>query len=185
MGCTANIIIKDIIHIFASFCKIICILLMGWRNREHCLCRKNGIFLLKCYMDEIHLTHWGWDRMTTIFWKAVSLMKMYEFQLKFHSLFFRVELIIFHHCCWQLLATSFLWKQVHKMYWPWHYSQGNRIDQERKTTNVVWETQCWARIYSAGLFIKTHKQLSFLYFFIHTRTRLPSECQRNFFFQKG
>ena len=98
MGCTANIIIKDIIHIFASFCKIMCIFLMGWHNRECCLYRKNGIFLLKCSMDEIHLIHWGWDRMTTIFWKAVSWMKMYEFQLKFHSLFLRVELIIFHHC---------------------------------------------------------------------------------------
>ena len=34
MGCTANIIIKDVIHIFASISKIMRILLMGRRNRE-------------------------------------------------------------------------------------------------------------------------------------------------------
>ena len=34
MGRTANIIIKDVIHIFASISKIIRILLMGRRNRE-------------------------------------------------------------------------------------------------------------------------------------------------------
>ena len=34
VGCTANIIIKDVIHIFASISKTMCILLMGRRNRE-------------------------------------------------------------------------------------------------------------------------------------------------------
>ena len=34
MGRTANIIIKDVIHIFASISKIMRILLMGRRNRE-------------------------------------------------------------------------------------------------------------------------------------------------------
>ena len=34
MGCTANIIIKDVIYVFASISKIMRILLMGWRNRE-------------------------------------------------------------------------------------------------------------------------------------------------------
>ena len=34
---TANMIIKDVIHIFASISKIMRILLMGWRNRERCL----------------------------------------------------------------------------------------------------------------------------------------------------
>ena len=36
MGRTANIIIKDVIHIFASISKIMRILLMGRRNRERC-----------------------------------------------------------------------------------------------------------------------------------------------------
>ena len=36
MGCTANIIIKDVINIFASISKIMCFLLMGRRNRERC-----------------------------------------------------------------------------------------------------------------------------------------------------
>ena len=34
MGRTANIIIKDIIHVFASISKIMRILLMGRRNRK-------------------------------------------------------------------------------------------------------------------------------------------------------
>ena len=37
MGRTANIIIKDVIHIFASISKIMRILLMGRRNRERCI----------------------------------------------------------------------------------------------------------------------------------------------------
>ena len=37
MGRTANIIIKDIIHIFASICENVHILLMGRRYRERCL----------------------------------------------------------------------------------------------------------------------------------------------------
>ena len=36
MGRTANIIIKEVIHIFASISKIMRILLMGRRNRERC-----------------------------------------------------------------------------------------------------------------------------------------------------
>ena len=36
MGRTANIIIKDGIHVFASISKIMRILLMGRRNRERC-----------------------------------------------------------------------------------------------------------------------------------------------------
>ena len=38
MGRTANIIIKDVIHIFASISKIMRILLMGRRNLERCVC---------------------------------------------------------------------------------------------------------------------------------------------------
>ena len=34
-GCTANILIKDIIHISASICKNMQILLMGWHYCEH------------------------------------------------------------------------------------------------------------------------------------------------------
>ena len=36
MGRTANMIIKDVIHVFASISKIVRILLMGPRNRERC-----------------------------------------------------------------------------------------------------------------------------------------------------
>ena len=47
-------------------------------------------------------THWGRDKMATIFqttfWNAFSRMKMYEFRLRFHwSLFLRVQLTIFQH----------------------------------------------------------------------------------------
>ena len=48
------------------------------------------------------LTHWSLHKISAIlqlaFSNAFSLMKMYEFQLKFHlSLFLRVQLIIFQH----------------------------------------------------------------------------------------
>ena len=51
MGRTANIIIKDIIHIFASISKIMRILLMGRRNRERCHVRA------KCLNDKCNLDH--------------------------------------------------------------------------------------------------------------------------------
>ena len=48
------------------------------------------------------LTHWGWDKMATIFqttfWNGFSWMKISEFRLISHwSLFLRFELIIFQH----------------------------------------------------------------------------------------
>ena len=47
----------------------------------------------------VHLTHGGWDKIAAImqmtFLNALSWMKMYEFQLKFHcNLFLRLELTI-------------------------------------------------------------------------------------------
>ena len=50
----------------------------------------------------LHLTHWGRDKMATIFlatfWNAFSWMKMYEIRLRFHwNVFGRFELTIFHH----------------------------------------------------------------------------------------
>ena len=52
----------------------------------------------------VTLTHWGRDKMAAIFQttfsNAFSRMKMYEFRLRFQwSLFLRVQLIIFQHCC--------------------------------------------------------------------------------------
>ena len=60
----------------------------------------NGIPLLHS-MDEIG-THWGRDKMATIFQmtfsNAFSWMKMYEFWLRFHWILFpRVQLTIFQH----------------------------------------------------------------------------------------
>ena len=54
MGRTANIIIKDVIHVFASFSKIMLILLMGRRNRERCIvfCASN----LSGYLT--HVVEW-------------------------------------------------------------------------------------------------------------------------------
>ena len=51
---------------------------------------------------EALLTHWGWDRMATIFQmtfsNAFSWMKIFKFWLRFHwSLFPRVQLTIFQH----------------------------------------------------------------------------------------
>ena len=42
MGRTANIIIKDVIHVFASISKIMCILLMGRRDCERCMKSKQN-----------------------------------------------------------------------------------------------------------------------------------------------
>ena len=49
-----------------------------------------------------HSTHWGWDKMASIFQTALSIafswMKMFKFRLRFHwSLFPRVQLTIFQH----------------------------------------------------------------------------------------
>ena len=54
------------------------------------------------YSMDYALTHWGRDKMATIFqttfWNAFSWMKMFEYRLKFHwNLFLRVQLIIFQH----------------------------------------------------------------------------------------
>ena len=62
------------------------------------------LFLGSChnmgYCTEV-LTHWGRDKMDAIsqttFSSAFSWMKMFEFRLKFWSLFLRVQLTIFHH----------------------------------------------------------------------------------------
>ena len=50
----------------------------------------------------VHLTHWGRDKMDAIsqttFSSGFSWMKIFEFRLKFHwSLFLRVQLTIFQH----------------------------------------------------------------------------------------
>ena len=57
---------------------------------------------IKIHNNTIMLTHWGRDKMATIFQtifsNVFSWMKMYEFRLKFHwSLFLRVLLTIFQH----------------------------------------------------------------------------------------
>ena len=57
---------------------------------------------LSCIYDGSCLTHWGRDKMATIFQttisNAFSWMKMYEFWLIFHwSLFLRVQLTFFQH----------------------------------------------------------------------------------------
>ena len=56
--------------------------------------------LFRVGLDE--LTHWGQDKMAAIFQttfsNAFSVMKIYEFRLRFHwSLFLRFELTIFQH----------------------------------------------------------------------------------------
>ena len=73
--------------------------------------------LIACYLGEpatvnsfgncemltnAHLTHWGRDKidaiLQTTFSNAISWMKMFEFQLKFHwSSFLKVQLKIFKH----------------------------------------------------------------------------------------
>ena len=57
------------------------------------------------------LTHWGWDKMATIFQtifsNAFSWMKMFEFRLEFHrSLFFRFQLTISQHWFRKWLGTK-------------------------------------------------------------------------------
>ena len=58
-----------------------------------------------CTQPMVALTHWGWDKMATIFQttfsNAFSWMKMYEFRLRFHwSLFLRFQLTISQHWFW-------------------------------------------------------------------------------------
>ena len=73
---------------------------MALHHRAHW--RSNLVLL---YLRDEHLTgltQWGWDNMATIFrmtfWNRFSLMKIYEFRLKFHwSLFQGIQLTIFQH----------------------------------------------------------------------------------------
>ena len=58
MGCTANIIVKDIIHIFASISENMPILLMGWRCRGHCKCVVTNWILLCFYLQICAILTW-------------------------------------------------------------------------------------------------------------------------------
>ena len=64
MGRTANIIIKDVIHVFASICKIMHILLMGRRNREGWLIYSSQMpsykFTIAYWNYFIHITCKKW-----------------------------------------------------------------------------------------------------------------------------
>ena len=78
------------------------------------------------YMYLAPMTHWGRDKMAavsqTMFSNTFSLMKIYEFRLKFHwSLFLRFQLTIFQHWFRYWLgavqATSHYLKQWWLVYW--------------------------------------------------------------------
>ena len=80
MGRTANIIIKDVINIFASVSKFVRILLMGWRNRKRWYACQILNFLNRLpffnmnwmwktkssWMDFCILSHWGWNKMAAL-----------------------------------------------------------------------------------------------------------------------
>ena len=51
MGRTANIIIKDVIHVFVSISKIMRILLMGRRNREHWIWIITDLRIVACLLS--------------------------------------------------------------------------------------------------------------------------------------
>ena len=73
----------------------------GGQRSGHRTCQKGGRAGL-CGEFFFYLTHWGRDKMDAIsqttFSNAFSLMKMYEFRLRFHwSLFIRSELTIYQH----------------------------------------------------------------------------------------
>ena len=83
--------------------------------------------------SDMHLTHWGRDKMAAIFqttfWNGFSSMKMYEYRLKFHlSLFLRVKLTIFRHWFRKWLgadqATSHFMNQWWLVCWRIYASLG-------------------------------------------------------------
>ena len=76
----------------------------------------------KC-SDTFALTHWGRDKidaiLQTTFSNAISWMKMFEFQLKFHwSLFSTVKLTIFQHWFRQWLAAEQATSHYLNQWWP-------------------------------------------------------------------
>ena len=74
-----------------------------WVSTKSCLIQVRGFIgsgskSAQCFL----LTHWGRDKMATVFqmtfWNGFSWMKMYEFQVKFHwSLFLEVQLTTCQH----------------------------------------------------------------------------------------
>ena len=80
----------------------ICVTRPQWVNAwtNNYIPQKNMVGYLSISLSQ--LTHWGRDKMNTIFQmtfsNGFSWMKMYEFQLTFHwSLFLGVQLTIFQH----------------------------------------------------------------------------------------
>ena len=112
------------------------------------------------------LTHWGWDKMAAIsqmtFSNAFSLMKMYEFRLRFHwSLFLRFELTIIQQWLVTCSAPSHYLNQCCLVYWRIYASLGfNELIQHKlvqgilhqdyivKYTSFILESYMIAYIYS-------------------------------------
>ena len=97
-----------------------------------------------CNLTKNHLTYWGRDKIDAISQttssSAFSLMKMFEFRLKFHwSLFLRVQLTIFQHWFrWWLgavQATSHYLNQWWLVYWRIYASLG--LNELRGSSSVV------------------------------------------------
>ena len=80
---TANIIIKDVIHVFASISKIMRILLMGRRNRDRC----------KANMDHTAFHH-GW---------SVGRSRIFDFGQHWHGIHC---IVLFMYCCSELTIPS-------------------------------------------------------------------------------
>ena len=88
MGRTANIIIKDVIHVFASISEIMLILLMGRRNRERwaclfCACHHTHADKLRAYFQVSFTENRGLLRRGnwTLFWTYIYIYPAFKFSL--------------------------------------------------------------------------------------------------------
>ena len=107
---------------------------IGWRMAQICF-----------YSTLCILTHWGRDKMDSIFQttfpNAFSSMEMFEFRLKFHwSLFLRVQLTISQHWFRKWLgavqATSHYLNQWWLVYWRIYASPGlNELTMQTHTVS--------------------------------------------------
>ena len=93
------------IHVEITLLKLKLYFLGDNESNRHWLWNKEGInspYYSSLIFQEIHLTHWGRDKMAAISLTKLSIafswIKMLEFRLNFHwSLFLTVQLTIFQH----------------------------------------------------------------------------------------
>ena len=106
MGLTANIIIKEVIRIFASISKIMRILLMGRRNREHCIVLLHNTVRCQHKLNQSKIS-WDIHNKHPI---VYAEMEMSPFWWNFH-----------HWLHWKLSKWQLPVQPAMKISWKWQH----------------------------------------------------------------